>query len=325
MTSLLINAAAALSRRHRQRAWRAALMAAATLLVADAWSAEILIGGDLHWLYTVDQRDASRGTATPLTAARLNDLSSGPDNATLWGVTQSVSIGGAGRVSTLLTIDASTRAATHFTVLNAPASFDLGHFPLTTVAWDPISHGLYGTTYDGHNGALWQINATTGALTLVNTLVGGPDFKDMSGLAFDNRGVLYAISEMQNQVVLSRIDTATAAVTQIGLTGVPYLGENGVEDIAFRPSDHVLFVSSNGLYTLDPATAASTLVGAGAGLSGLAFANLTATVPEPSPWVLTLAGLGMACLRMAGGKRRHHRVAKPAAAMPQQSTRAEFG
>jgi hypothetical protein len=89
------------------------------------------------------------------------------------------------------------------------------------------------------------------------------------------------------------------------------LATSGNFDLAFRPEDNVLFLASTGtnsLYTVNTATAATTLVGpygSATNIAGLAFA-----VPEASTWAMMLIGLaamgGLAGRRTGNDAGRGH-------------------
>lgn len=123
--------------------------------------------------------------------------------------------------------------------------------------------GLYGCGHDGSNGlsTLYRLPVFGGTATAIGPIgferVGAMDAHPLTQ-------VLYACGERPGTSVpvLIRIDVATGAGTEIGPTGIA----GAISDIAFRPSDGVLFAhdatpGAHQLYTINIATGAATLVG----------------------------------------------------------------
>jgi len=256
---------------------------AAVLAVATSTaSASTLNGVDFGAatpIYTLDQTTGAL-TAGPATGVGgIGDLASSGADATLWGVQISS--------NTLYRFDA-TSGATLGTVAvtgsNAPTG---APEKIVSLAYDAKGKVLYGnsTTLLGGGTDLFRIDPATGAATWVGNL----QVDKMYALAFDPiGGYLYgANGEIGDPSSLWRIDPATAAAVSVGA-----LRTNGNFDLAFRPEDNALFLASSGsysLYTVDIATAATTLVGAygsSTNVVGLAFA-----VPEPQTYALMVAGL----------------------------------
>lgn len=106
----------------------------------------------------------------------------------------------------LVTIDRTTYGVTTIGALGVGGDFG-------DMTWASTTNTLYAVGGRGNN-ALYTINTTTGAATLV----GNHGVRDMFGLAFDSStGTLYAQSTNQGVYTL---DTITGAATQIGSNGV---------------------------------------------------------------------------------------------------------
>jgi len=169
---------------------------------------------------------------------------------------------------------------------------------------------LFGTESVGFGAsadALFSINSTTG----VSSQIGLIGFNSMYALGFSG-ATLYGIDNAGDLVT---INTSTGAGTKIAT--VKDGGGNtltGVTDLAFRPTDGVMFVSrfvlGNGtpnvgsLYTVNPNTGVATLIGSWGttDISGIAFVT-----PEPATFVLiglALPALFFARRRKAAGARR---------------------
>jgi hypothetical protein len=195
---------------------------------------------------------------------------------------------------------------------------------MTDIAFDP-SGNLWGVTF----GALYRINPTTAASTLVGNFGGA----SINALTFGADGTLYAAG----LGTFYTISTTTGAATAVGA-----MSANSSGDLSFRSG--TLYLSATGgslggpdsLYSINTATGAGTLIGSfgvtgmfglatpdnnvvygtagtsiysintgtgaasflvswGGGLGeafGAAFVS-EAVVPEPSTYALMLAGLGM--------------------------------
>lgn len=190
--------------------------------------------------------------------------------------------------SALLTVNPATGAisssATIRSVTGAPV-------PIVSLAWDPANHNLYGNTAVGFGDInadqLFQIDPITGAASLIGTI----GFTRVYALGFDQTGKLFGISNTSADLINISIGTGVGSlIAPVTLTGA--------FDLAFRPEDNKMFVADSGsfsLYTMNPATGASTLVGGyGAGSTnnvvGLAFLG---AVPEPGTIGLVLCGLAL--------------------------------
>ena len=124
---------------------------------------------------------------------------------------------------------------------------------------------LYGASFNGPSGmsTLYTVNPATGA----GTVVGSIGFWRVSAMAVSADGTIYATGRNPStgRNVLLTIDPATGAGTEIGRTFVESLGYGDtIADIAFRPSDGVLYAyleAGDGLGTINLATGAATALG----------------------------------------------------------------
>jgi len=115
---------------------------------------------------------------------------------------------------------------------------------------------VYAVEFLGNN-RFGTINLMTGAFTEISSLSG--TFND---IAYAPDGSLFGL--YNNGASLVTFDKTTGAATPVAPLSVP-----GIESIAFRPSDGVLFgvglsvigAPQDGLYTIDPATGQANLVG----------------------------------------------------------------
>jgi PEP-CTERM motif len=110
--------------------------------------------------------------------------------------------------------------------------------------------------------------ATVDVATNTSVLIGNSGV-DLTDIAFDAGGNLFGVAFTGSNSTLYRVNTATAALTSIGLLGV-----NGMNALVFG-SDGTLYGASNAtnqLYRIDPNTAASVaLGGVGQSAGDLAF------------------------------------------------------
>jgi len=203
----------------------------------------------------------------------------------LWGI----DIG----ANALWTINPSTGATSNEVFISGTQG------PITSIAFDPLTHTLFGNTTAGFGGAdqLYEINPTTGAATLEGAI----GSSNVYALGFTQGGALLGESDATGDLL--SINTTTGAGTVIGPTGL-----TANYDLASRPEDGVVFGVDSGtfsLYTYNISTGATTLVGpygASLNLAGLAFG----AVPEPATWAMMLigfAGLGFAGYCKAKGGR----------------------
>jgi hypothetical protein len=221
-------------------------------------------------LYTVNQ---STGAISLVgnTGVNFGDLTS--TNSQLLGVDLTN--------NALWTINPVTAAASNEVLISGTRG------EITSIAWDPVTHALYGDTTSGFGGAdqLYAINSTTGAATLIGDIGSA----NIYALGFSQTGVLLGESDATGELL--SISTATGAGTAIRPTGI-----SASYDLASRPGDGVVFglgSATFGLYTFNTGTGAASLVGPygqDVNLAGLAFLPGGGAAPEPATWVMMVAG-----------------------------------
>ncbi len=191
---------------------------------------------------------------------------------------------------------------------------------LTDIAFDG-SGNLYGITFD----TLYSINKTTAAAAPIGNLGVG---QDVNGLTFSSGGTLYASGASGN---LYTVNTSTGAATALFDTGFASGGDlafnNGVLyytdgthllsiDLTAETAssigvigpypvyglatldDGMLYAAANtSIYSVNTTTGAGTLTTTFSGL-GQAWGATTLPIPEPSTFLLLVAGLaGIGFLR----------------------------
>ncbi len=161
----------------------------------------------------------------------------------------------------------------------------------------------------GSTGTLWQFDITvpnSSLITVANGLA-----PSMDGLAFDNDGVLYGLSQgaTDGGNKLYTIDQLTGVTTFIGALGV---GNSAVGGLAFAP-DGTLYATLSDvspaaakLYTLDTSSGAATLIG-NVGFNSVSGITFLTAVPEPESWMLLLSGCAIVTMR----KRRKVAALRP--------------
>jgi len=121
-----------------------------------------------------------------------------------------------------------------------------------TLAGLAVADGsIYATSYHTSNGALFEVNPATGALTSIGTAT-GVDYDDFGSTTTG----LYAVS-LGATMDLYSIDPITGAATLIGPTGLSYTSWRGLS----TNSSTLYFADGSDLYTLNTTTGAATLVG----------------------------------------------------------------
>jgi hypothetical protein len=141
------------------------------------------------------------------------------------------------------------------------------------------------------NCALFGVDTTSGAATVVGTISGGPH--DINGLAWRNDGRLVGLDRESNSLL--QISPVTANVEAVIAILDPILGGIGgmavVDDVAYftTAGPTAALPGSNELYSVNLFTGEHELVGSlaptitGVGISGLAL---------PAPGTLTLLAVG---------------------------------
>lgn len=119
-------------------------------------------------------------------------------------------------------------------------------------------NNVYAVEFNTGDNRFGIINLMNGNFTEISSL-GGAIYND---IAYAPDGTLYGLAN--NGASLVTFDSTSGAVTPVATMDVP-----GLESIAFDPSDGVLFgvglsvigAPQNGLYTINPTTGETTLVG----------------------------------------------------------------
>jgi hypothetical protein len=163
---------------------------------------------------------------------------------------------GSGSPGTLIRIDTATglRLAT---VGNIVDSADAEAITVTDLDFQPGTDKLFGIAGKGSKeGFLYTIDTATAAATFV-----GATGLQRGGLAFAPDGTLYvATVGLGSPPVIARVNPANAAVIGSPVT----LLEDGIEGLAVRPSDGVIFGTSDDaeeLWTINATTGEMTLIG----------------------------------------------------------------
>jgi hypothetical protein len=115
-------------------------------------------------------------------------------------------------------------------------------------------------THSGASDLLILVDPGTGAGSVFLTLTGRPVGYGIRGMAFDPQDHLYvALSRADTTEIdlLATIDMTTGVYSTVGPTG-----RTDIQGLAFSPQD-VLYAAGvfGGLYRIDPATAAATVIG----------------------------------------------------------------
>ncbi len=243
-------------------------------------------GGALSTLYTINPLTGA-GTAIGPVGYSITGLAFDPTTGILYGGTSR----GSGTHG-LITINPLTGAGTFVGL------YGTGFESMADITFD-ASGQLYGFL-EPSSDDLYRINKATGAATLVGNSPGSA----VTGLAFDNSGVLYQ-EAAGNLFILN-------PVTGLATTYVGYGGRVVGMGMDFDASNTLYALERLGggatgarnLVTINLTNGAATTVGSTiAGLDALAFAP--AAVPEPT----TLALLCVSSLGFVGYRRRQRTAA----------------
>lgn len=241
---------------------------------AQLYATDFLGTGVDSSFYSVD---VSTGAATPVNPGpgrSIGDLASNAAAGIVWGVDIAA--------QRLYTLDRATGAATAGPAITQPGNV----LPIVSIAYDPVRGKIFGNSAVGFgitsNDALFEINPATGAATLIGAI----GFDRVYALGYAD-GKLYGVSDSRDEFI--SIDPILGAGTRIATLAVGFYF-----DLAQNPGDGRLYLASSGdykLYTIDAATGALTAVGPFGGTPNIAGLAFVSEVPEPSTYVLMLAGL----------------------------------
>ncbi len=223
---------------------------------------------------------------------------------TLWGITDEFgSVNGSGVDTALVTVDIATGQSTIVGELGPVGGL------LTSegdIDFDPLTGRLYGVTSQLGESVLFEID-TAGVGT---TVISNVDAGDLSGMAIDNSGNLWALDTSfvfdatRPGARLLRLDTGTGDVLQEIQTDT-VLGT--VAGMDFDPFTNQLYIAdgdfagTNNLYTVDFITGSLDLVGP-TGLDGAptGFGGLSSLTFVPAPGAAPLLAIAL----FVSGRRR---------------------
>ena len=172
-----------------------------------------------------------------------------------------------------------------FTEIGSPVSLSADP-NIGDLTFQPNTDILFGVSNNRSSapGTIYTINTTTG----VETLIGNPASGTGGGLAFAPDGTLY----YANFTLFTLDPTNASVITQVALTPSLVIDGLGIR------ADGVLFANvgqgNDSIYTIDPATGASTLVGGIGGGNRVSDLDFL-TTPEPGTNALMALG-GLALL-----------------------------
>jgi hypothetical protein len=156
---------------------------------------------------------------------------------------------------------------------------------------DFATNGIaYATKSSGGVGTFFRVDfAQTNSVLITDTNALSPS---LDGLAFDNNGVLYALSQNAGAFTLFTLNTNTGETTAVGPLGITFPGTGGaVAGLAFAP-DGALFAAAGNptesrLYRVNKFTGAATLV---AGITFPGISGLRFFAPPPGPLTIATEG-----------------------------------
>ncbi len=276
----------------RMRGWL--LLYALLWLPAPVQAADIL---GVAWDGVVSQLDASDGTGQTAGSSGFSGLNSLARSSA--GEFFSVAGDAFASTSTLISIDPLSGLGTSIATVTLGAD----EVSVRGLAFSP-GDVLYAVNNGGGKfsttdpDALYTIDRSTGT----GTLIGSTGFAGIQALAFAPDGTLYGwdLNPSVTGAGLVIINPLTGTATDVDAA----VGEGGVDiqSVTFAP-DGTLYGGRNSLYTIDPSSGSTSLVGSGgyADLRGIEWltgptrddgsAPGNPVVPEAASWLLFSAGL----------------------------------
>ena len=160
-----------------------------------------------------------------------------------------------------------------------------------------VLYGVKGRLPSGGPTGLFTLDTVTGAATLVGPITISSSSVDVSGLAFDDLGTLYALRTVASASLLV-IDPLTATVlSETPLVGFPTAGA-GIGGLEFNPDTGVLYGllhsgTSLGLMTIAPGTGVMSLIGSSAISGAIEFVPQCCDADVDSSGSVDLTDLGI--------------------------------
>ncbi len=220
-----------------------------------------LLGIDYYsgTLYDIDKTTAA--TSNPRVTGQSGAIGLAPA-----ALGQMVTLSETGSPAPLVSLDPTTGTPTPGPTVSAAATEG-------DLARDPVSGALYGISVSG---TLVTIDETTGAVTVIGAVPGVPE---SSGLAFSATGTLYLFDGYGQRIHV--LNPSTAAIIST-VTISPPIPIYKIAGMAYDDGSGLLYVTIGAvsfptvpsLYTIDPTTGASSLIGGmspNLAISGLVF------------------------------------------------------
>jgi hypothetical protein len=239
-----------------------------SLLAPLAWAGPGLLGIDSGFrLLDIDPATAVASNPRDV-GHRINMIAYSPDG-TLYGAAQG-SPGESEPGGMLYTIDPVTGAATYRATLGVFIQME------GDIACDPTTGVLYGV--DG-SGQFFTINTSTGACTILGTIGPGGPRGDVSAIAFDPAGTLYAVESESR--AFYKVDKGTGTIIESHPMG-PI--EQLVGGLAYVPASGGMIFASGApwgqVYAVSCVSGAATPIGP---LSGASFLFALTHPVSPTP------------------------------------------
>lgn len=187
-------------------------------------------------------------------------------NGDLWGVS----------FSNLFSIDENTNTFTNVGSLSSGATPNMNALTFG-------GNTLYGASTSNNN--LYSIDTTSG----IATSLGAGSYSSAGDLAFDATGALFLAADTSPDDTLASVNPTDGSSAAIGATGI-----NDAYGLAFVDGVMYGVSSGKGLYTINTATGAATLLGSITGITGDVFGATISAVPVPAAvWLFALGLLGL--------------------------------